>query len=202
MKLCLIAIEDGRGLVHEQAWASLREMLPVTPDAVVRIDDRDHKLGFDGAVREAWRQARDTRCDYVFHAELDFTYNQPIPLEPMIHVLDANACLSQMSLLRQPVNHEERAAGGIVQLNPDQYEERTDGIHVWTETTRFSFTTNPSVYHAGMCGLPWPDAPESEGKFSGLLRELGFRTGIWGGKWDAPRVHHIGDERAQGATGY
>jgi hypothetical protein len=56
---CLLRIGDGRDDDHERAWESLEQMLP-SPDHIVTIDDRDHKLGFAGAIAEGWRQVRET----------------------------------------------------------------------------------------------------------------------------------------------
>lgn len=196
MGVCLLQIGDGRTEYHDQSLASIAEMLPA-PDAVVTIDDSDHRLGFTGAVIEGWRQVLETGAEYVFHAELDFTYNEPVPLDRMIGVLDRRPYLIQLSLLRQPVNAAERAAGGIVQCAPDDYHEVHDGGDVWLEQRRF-FTTNPSVYRTDLCRRGWPNVEHSEGVFTAQVRDPDpdVRFGIWGAKWDPPRVHHIGGERA------
>lgn len=197
MSICLLLIGDGRDDYHAASRASLSEQLP-TSDHVVEIDDRDHLLGFTGAVAEGWRQVLATGADWVFHAELDFTYTEPVEIDRMIAVLERHPHLTQMSLKRQPVNHEERAAGGIVELHPRDYVERHDESDIWTETKRFAFTTNPSVYSTRLCELGWPLEQHSEGVFSWRLLQADpeRRCGIWGGKWDPPRVLHIGDVRA------
>ncbi|MEH3055545.1 MAG: hypothetical protein PGN13_16330 [Patulibacter minatonensis] len=197
-----VMIGDGRYEYHDKAATSLASSgVLARAGHVVQIDDRDHVLGFRGAMALAWRLAAATGAKWVFHAELDFTYPAPVPLDDMIAVLDENPHLSQMSLKRQPVNAEERAAGGIVELSPDEYLQFGDGRgYRWIETTRFSFTCNPSVYRAELCELGWPDAEHSEGLFSARLRGQGLRTGIWGELYDEPRTIHIGDVRA--GTGY
>lgn len=195
MRWCLVQIGDGRTEYHEAALASIAEQLP-EPDHVVSIDDSDHRLGFTGAVIEAWRQVRETDADFVFHAELDFTYNEPVDIERMAAVLDRTPHLVQLSLLRQPVNDEEHAAGGIIQCAPDDYTEITVGADVWLEQRRF-FTTNPSIYRASLCNHAWPNVKHSEGVFTHqLLADPAVRFGIWGAKWDPPRVTHIGHQRA------
>lgn len=195
-KVCLLQIGDGREDYHRRARVSLAERLPPV-DYVVEVDDSSHELGFTGAVIEGWRRVLETDADYVFHAELDFTYDEPVELDRMIGVLERRSYLVQLSLLRQPVNEAESAAGGIVQMSPDDYVEVRDGEDVWLEQRRF-FTTNPSVYRTELCRRGWPNVKHSEGIFTAHVRDPDpdVRFGIWGAKWDPPRVTHIGDQRA------
>lgn len=198
-RVCWLLIGDGRDEYHDRSLMFLQEMVP-PPAAVVRIDDRDHKLGFAGAIAEGWRQVLDTGCEYVFHAELDFTYQQPVPVDAMVDVLDVRPYLVQMSLMRQPVNASEKKAGGIVQQNPNAFAEFTCGKHSWMEQ-RVYFTTNPCVYRASLCRRGWPQVENSEGVFTHqLLKDPIVRFGIWGRKFAPPMVHHIGDVRS--GTGY
>lgn len=192
MSVCLLITTDRPDCLA-RSLPSLGKMLP-EPDQVVIVNDAAHQLGFTGAVAEGWRRVLATKCDWVFHAEDDFIYNEPVDLERMIACLQRNRHLTQMTLKRQPVNEEECAAGGIVEAHPEQYVEMHDGTDTWTETDRFLFSTNPSVYSARLCDLGWPDESESEGRFGALLRYryADARCGIWGGKFDPPRVEHIG----------
>lgn len=192
----LLVIDDGRGTL-DACRESIAENLPPFEHEVL-VDDSAHGLGFDGAVREGWYRVLEMEAEYVFHLESDFLLNERVPLGRMIGVLRRQPQLTQMSLLRQAVNHEERAAGGIVHAHPDQYHEVTESGDTWTQTERFIFTTNPSVYSTEMCKRLWPNAPESEGRFGAMLRRENpsLRCGIWGGKWDEPRVEHIGHRRA------
>ena len=157
--------------------------------------------GYTGAVQQAWAEALKTGADYVFHCELDFTYNEPVDLPRMAAVLDRRPDLVQLSLKRQPVNNEEVAAGDFVALHPDDYHETFDGGDVWLQQKRF-FTTNPSLYRMSLVERGWPRGRYSEGKFTGrYLRDYPEHWfGIWGKKWDPPRVTHIGDIRT--GTGY
>lgn len=102
--------------------------------------------------------------------------------------------LVQMALIRQPWNDEEKAAGGIVALLPDVYEQQRAGGHAWREHRRH-FTTNPCIYPRWVAERGWPDRPESEGHFGIelLASNPAFRSGYWGEgeEW----VTHIGDVR-------
>lgn len=195
MTVCWLMIGDGRDEYHERSLASAKRHIP-RPDFTVVVDDSAHELGFAGAIAEGWRRVREIGPDWVFHLELDFTFDAPVPLDRMIAVLKRNPYLVQMALKRQPVNPDEQAAGGIVELDPDSFEQRTSGGDIWTEHRKF-FTTNPSVYPAALCAQPWPQESRSEGLFSlKLFEDPKARSAFWGAKFDAPLTHHIGDERA------
>ena len=189
MSVCLLFITDGRSYAAA-TLASAAEMLPPLDCAVI-VDDTDHAMGFDGAIRAGWEGVLRTNADYVFHLEDDFTFEEPVPLEQMRQVLETKRTLAQIALKRQPWNAEERAAGGIVEQHPDDFQEVRG---TWTEHERF-FTTNPCLYPRWLCEKGWPEGPESEGRFTIRLRDEGFRFAYWGGKFDPPRVAHIGTER-------
>lgn len=195
MTVCQIWIRDGRDEYHERAIASIWKMIPL-PDELIIVDDREHKLGFTGAVHKAWTEALKTGAEYVFHCELDFTYNEPVDIAAMAAVLDRHSELVQLSLKRQPVNRDERAAGDFIALHPDDYHEVTEDGDTWLQQRRF-FTTNPSLYRMSLCERGWPLEEHSEGKFTGYYRRdhPDHWFGIWGRKWDPPRVTHIGDHR-------
>ena len=194
MSVCLLRIADGRDAYHDACWESASQMLPPF-EHIVTIDDREHKLGFAGAIAEGWRQVLRTGADWIFALEMDFTFVEPVPLDRMIAVLERKPYLAQMSLLRQPCNDRERAAGGIIQTSPGDFEQVTDTGDVWVEQ-RVYWTTNPSVYSTGFCAQGWPQVERSEGAFTArLLEDPAVKFGIWGAKWDAPRIEHIGADR-------
>ena len=198
MSVCLLVIHDGRHDYLERTIESANDHLPMDVfDQVVTVDDTDHKLGFAGAVQHGWEQVE---TEWVFHLEGDFTFNENIPIHRMIRLLQDRPYLAQVALKRQPWNPQEHRAGGIVELHPGDFHEVTDGEVVWTEHRRF-FTTNPSVYSSRLCRGGWPQEPHSEGMFTHrLLTDPLLRFAFWGGKFDAPKVEHIGHERA--GTGY
>lgn len=197
MSIALLRIGDGRDDYHDRSFASAVENLPKV-DAVVTVDDRDHKLGFAGAIQQGWEDILDLGADYVFHLELDFTFCEPVDLHAMIDLLERQPHLAQVSLKRQPWNERERAAGGIVEADLDDFTEQRDDQAVWTEHRRY-WTTNPSVYSTRWCQLGWPQEPQSEGVFTHmLLTDPLLRFAIWGGRHDPARVTHIGDLREGG----
>lgn len=153
------------------------------------------RQGFGGAIRSAWAYVKVRPERFVFHLEDDFTFNEPIDLPAMQHVLDRNPGLVQLALRRQPWNDAERSAGGIVEQHPDDYVDCSDGISDWLEHRRF-FTTNPSMYRRALTEKEWPEGEHSEGVFGLQLCESpGIRFGFWGERTDPPAVHHIGDHR-------
>lgn len=197
MTIALLLIGDGRDEYHDRAIASLNESVPVGFEfsSVVKIDDRDHELGFAGAIAAGWAEVAASRAEWVFHLEADFTFHQTIAFDRMVAVLKRRPYLAQLVLKRQPWNESERAAGGIVEQCPADFRQVFDRGDLWTEHRRF-FSTNPCLYSAALCRQGWPQIPESEGIMTHrLLADPDLRFAFWGGKFDAPLVEHIGQER-------
>jgi len=166
-----------------------------SPHEVVLVDDREHRLGFAGAVQAGWDRILETDAELIVHLEGDFVFNERIDLEAMA-ALVRDSHISQVALKRQPWNEAEKAAGGIVELDPDSFEEGQHDGHAYTAHRKF-FTTNPSIYRRDIAERGWPQEDRSEGKFSiELFKDPHVVSTFWGGKFDAPKVHHIGDERA------
>lgn len=195
MRVCLLVLDDGREDYLERGMASARKFLPVERMQLVVIRDDDHKLGFAGAIQEGWRLALGTGAEWIVHLESDFTFNRAVPLEDMISVMGGH--LTQMSLIRQPWNDEEKAAGGIVALHPDDFTSVSENGHTWLEHTRY-WTTNPSVYPRWVAERGWPQMPFSEGVFGAELFgcDSKLRAGCWGRgeEW----VTHVGQVRGGG----
>lgn len=154
------------------------------------------RQGFGGAIREIWDVLRKrSAADYIFHLEDDFTFNRPVPLDDMIEILDEQPELAQVALRRQAWNSHEIRAGGVIEVNPDAYTERLGHFHSYLEHDLF-FTTNPSLYRRSLLDNEWPEGANSEGRFTGWMRDLNYRFAYLGERSDPPWVHHIGDERA------
>lgn len=191
MTVGLLLISDGREDYLEQTLASVEENLPDF-DQVVHIDDTAHELGFAGAIQAGWDRIT---TDYVFHLEQDFTFNQPVPVDRMVEVLQAHPHLVQLALLRQPWNAVERAAGGVWQQHPDSYTHHGLGEYRWLEHCRH-FTTNPCLYPRWVADRGWPQTGQSEGLFGLRLfgEDSSRRAAYWGAgeEW----VTHIGQERS------
>lgn len=133
--------------------------------------------GFCGAVSALWDLAAEADTDYVFWLEHDFVFTRDLDLRQLADVLDDFPQLAQMHLIREPVNERERRAGGIWNLQPDDYEPRGE----WMEH-RIYFTTNPSLMRTQfMRENRWTaETVECEGKFGWALREQGYSSGAWG----------------------
>lgn len=193
--VCLLLIDDGRADYYERATLALAELAPAF-DETVQVLDHSHDLGFAGAIAEGWARVKQTGCEWVLHWESDFVPIEPVPMAKLVALLMRRPHLAQVSLLRQPWNERERAAGGIVAADPADFTDCHDGEASWVEHRRY-FTTNPSVYSVSLCSLGWPEAPESEGRFTHrLLTDPSLRFAIWGARDDPPRVMHIGEQRA------
>lgn len=237
----ILFITDGRHGCLARAWASAMQNVVANIGRIGRVwiytdsakpEDRRHtqatyssdtvfwhpegRQGFGGAVRYAWEHvAANSDATHLFHLEDDFTFNRPVPLGDMAAVLDAHPYLAQMALRRQPWNAAEIAAGGVVELQPDEFVEQSwwqyvdrptvgpdPQVHLWLEHRLF-WTTNPALIRMDHIRQhPWPDVAQSEGVYTLQLTgaDPDLRFGYWGSRDSGEWVHHIGDERV--GTGY
>jgi hypothetical protein len=164
----------------------------------------DQRLGFSAAIGAAWSVlSGHSKADYVFHLEQDFTLNRALDLGELADVLRDQPHLAQLALRRQPWSEPERAAGGIVEMNPGAYVEQTDPAgRSWLEHDQW-FTTNPCLYRRTLTGTTWPVLRHSEQWFTLRLRAVGtpeigpdqVRFGYWGARDSTPWVEHIGHDR-------
>ena len=203
MSTCLLIIDDGREDYLDRCLESASVYLPPM-DACVMVSDPDHELGFAGAVQAGWDGVLETGCEWVFHLESDFVFTHPVPLDGMRTIIEGSNAhgpnpretILQVSLLRQAWNERERAAGGLILADAEDFRT-VHCVGVYTEHRRY-WTTNPSLYRTAICERGWPQVPNSEGVFThGLLAEHPKnRFAIYGSWNDPPRCWHIGETRA------
>lgn len=226
MSIALLVITDGRQDYLARTVASAVEQLsgPVTEWWMYDdTGDADHRAylaaeyprfrhinagprqGFGGAIAAAWRHLdAHSAADWVLHVEQDFVFNRAVDLGELSTVMADHPYLAQMALRRQAWNAAEQAAGGVVELHPDAYEEHQDAGWTWLEHRLF-LTTNPNLYRRSLCALGWPTGEQSEGRFTAQLLERGLpwgvpsaavRFGYWGARDSGVWVEHIGHDRA------
>lgn len=179
------------------------------------IAPRERQAGFCTATREAWAVAAQGDHDYVLWLEHDFEITRPVDVQRLAAVLDATPKLAQMALMRNAVNEEERAAGGLFESRRAQYELRhtcvdrevedwhcdarieTHSFAPWLEHRAY-LTTNPCLMRRDfMEAHPWPDYTEQcEGRFGLDLVAEGFTFGVWG--TGEPWCRHIGERTGFG----
>lgn len=136
----------------------------------------------------AWPGPEGVDIGYVYWLEHDFLHSQYIDLRLLAGALEEKPYLAQMSLMRQPVNEVEVAAGGLVESRPDEFEF----MGRWLEHRSY-WTTNPSLFPRSIAmGRSWPTQPKCEGIFTAslLADRPETRFGVWGN--GEPRVEHIG----------
>ena len=215
-RVAVLILGDGRDAIRRQTVRSFLEHARGYHLAdVVEVDDRDHTLGFCGAIqygwralieRERWRRScgGDGGWEYVFHLEEDWLFNRSFDVREMVQVLDGGTVV-QCALKRGPVNEVERNAGGLVEQWPDEYETcghvaAGDGIDAsWLEHRLF-WTTNPCLYRMSLLSLyEWPDGPACERAFTDVCLEDGWRFAFLGAHGDKPWITHNG---ARTGTGY
>lgn len=221
--IALIVMTDGRREYLTQTLAGIDANLvgPITTRVIYDDSgDADHRdwllktfplydvwwhherLGFAGAYRSMWSSLRGYgREPFIFSIEDDIVITRPVNLLELATVLAGRPHLAQMALRRQPWNDTERAAGGVVEANPDGYQEMTNGPDTWLEHRLF-WTTNASLYRRDLVDrYDWPEGPESEGHFSAtLFADPVVRSGYWGARDSGAWVEHIGTERV--GSGY
>lgn len=211
-RIALLTIGDGRDRLLQETIGSLETYVQPRPDfaCYIHVDDRAHELGFGGAIQEGWRRLRERAdaFDYVFHLEEDWRFDRPLDLAAMTDLLDAYPALAQVALRRGAVNAAERAAGGVVEMWPREYLEKSlfpggsneagSIEYPWLEHGLY-FTTNPCLYRRDLIeAFDWPDGPGSEAAFTHHLRSYGYGFALWGARRDGPWITHTGTDRRTG----
>lgn len=159
-----------------------------------KIVIHEARKGFAGAYHSAFN-AVSPESEYTFILEDDFTFNEPIDLMKMVDILRWNPKLCQVALKRQAWNKAEIKAGGIVECDPDSFEDQTFWDLTWCEHRKF-FTTNPSLVPMWVIQKGWPLCERSEGVFTHeLFKDPEVKSAYLGHKFDNPKVHHIGEVR-------
>lgn len=183
-------MHDDSGDEANRQW--LQEEFP----AFIQIGQGPRR-GFGGAYSFAWKTLASQSAEKFFlFLEDDFTFNREVPLEAMAQVLDENPHVYQMALRRQAWNSEEKAAGGVIERWPDNFQQEEGWI-----SHRMFFTTNPSLYRKSLIQeRTYPDVKDAEGHFSLsiLNSDPDAIFGYWGKKEDDPWVSHIGVQRSGG----
>lgn len=162
------------------------------------LEESFKQEGFCEATRKLWALCQAARSEWIFWLEDDFVFKRAVRLEELSYTLEREPRILQMSLLRQPVNPQEKAAGGVLKVHPERFKRMGSGSSTWFESPYW--TTNPSLFSRGNAQrFDWPAGPECEGAFAINVREIEpqARYGVWGAGdvW----VEHIG--RREG-TGY
>lgn len=221
-RVALLVIGDGRDRLQVETLQSFARAVGAKQlgnliVAKVTVDDRQHALGFCGAIQAGWAELRrlheEEPFDYVFHLEEDWAFNRPLDLAAMARCLDLRRDhaeppilapdLAQISLRRNAVNSAEITAGGLVELWPDEYLDTshgdgTDGGELHYLEHALYFTTNPSLYRYSLLAHPWPNPPGCEREFTEQLLERGYHFAVWGERGDEPWITHTGHRTGRG----
>jgi hypothetical protein len=216
LAFALTVTTDGRGDYLLQAIDSLRVSLDPWPEWRVVVDDsgdsaygimlhrryepdfticpHSSRRGLAAAVRLAWTLALATPARYVFHAEDDFIYREPVDLAGMARLLDENPHLAQVVLKRQPWGEQEIAAGGQIEVAPDEYVDREGFVE-----HRRLFSFNPSLIRREAIELALAEPGDGlERGITDTLLAHGYSFAYYGARNDGPRCEHIGVRRSEG----
>lgn len=189
----VVVVSDRGDLYLPECLDNLSEVLPEAQ--VMLVNDEAHRLGMAGAVRHGMEMALSAGYEYVLWVEEDFRFHQRPPLEEMRTILDIEFMCSQVVLKRQPWSVEEHQAGGIVEMYPGDYTDRTTGDIEWLEHRRI-FSLNPCLIPRWVLERGWPDGNEAEQ--TERLVSSGAHFAFYGKREDPPLVQHVGHERGQG----
>lgn len=211
--ITLFVLTDGRKEYIEQTIPSALSMLKGEISKYYMFDDSgdpeyrkwlrsnfpqfqilydSKRLGHAGAMITAWTYMKRVETDYIFHLEDDFLFNEPVPLDEMIDVLEDHPYLYEISLMRQPWWPFEVEAGGVIQVLPEAFTQKER----WIEHRRY-FSTNPCLYRKSLMNIGWTNCENSERIFCNKIidNDPNAQFGIWGQKDDKPKVFHIGNLR-------
>lgn len=190
--LLSVLTHDITETMATEAIESFLDHVSPKPQSVFLHCDNPQE-GFCKATRKLWERSSQSPHEFVFWLEHDFRFVREIDLLPLAGVLRRYLYLTQISLMRQAVNEQEKAAGGLYEAHRDDYDLKEG----WMEHL-ICHTTNPSLMRTEfMRENPWPDyRDQCEGRFSGDLRARGFSFGMWG----AGEIHveHIGERTGFG----
>lgn len=156
------------------------------------------RLGLGGCFRSALEVVMGTDADYAFMCEDDIPLLSDTILTPMADILDAHPNLAQLMLMRDPVNTEEIAAGGVYQLTPDEFTECTNGTDYFVTHKRW-FGFNPHLIKRTVIEHILANATNFlELGVTDALKPVGYQFGYWGRISDPPRCQSIGVTRSSG----
>lgn len=213
-KVSLIIITDGRREYIKQTIARLKDVVDYSFIEKIIVNDsgdinyhqflvdnfldfkiisHDQRSGLAHAIQTAW-SSYSSEAEYIFHLEDDFLFTEKPQIDLMISLLKNNKHLTQMALVRNPVNPPEEAVGGFVFQNLQDYVQK-EGFF---EHTRL-FTLNPSIYPTSTAHVGWPDQG-NEPDFTSKVLSINnsYKFAYFGDIYDAPRVFHIGHMRTPG----
>ncbi len=154
----------------------------------------DTPLGGAAAINAAWHHLEHLphSPDYVFHVEEDWTFPARVDVDEMVAILEADHWLAQVALRRQPAAGE--GPGGYIGDDPGGFTQAHLGESPYL-VHRKGFWLNPCLYPLRVTYGGWPDHGH-EHHFTRRLIDEGYHFGILGTHDDAPRVEHIGYDRA------
>lgn len=202
-KVALMVITDGRWDYLQDCLESAFEWLDWPFEQCVLVDDsaegrriaipgweiiqNPERKGLAGAIQTGWDALNDD-IEYVFHLEDDFIFPREVSIGSMLHLLEETPDLAQIALLRQPWSPEEQVAGGIIEMNPNDYTQIGHKI-----VHRRLFTFNPCIYPRWVTRY----RADLEAGLTAQLLDDDKQFAYFGEIGDEPRCTHIGIRRTR-----
>lgn len=164
--------------------------------------------GFCNTYADAWHEAVEEAfrfdCTHVLWLEADFVFERLVDVAALAELLRTAPGLAQVALMRNAVNEQEIAAGGLFESRRGEYEKFVVSVkqepvvhgarlrgYPWLRHRSY-FTTNPCLMTVDfMHAHPWPHyEAECEGLFTHDLLAEGLSFAVWGS--GEPWVEHVG----------
>lgn len=213
MRVCILIFNDGRNEYLRRTLSSFNEMVEINDCYKILIDDNplnrnqveidkivsdfnidqvilnDSNLGVFGTVQKAWRFIPQD-CEYVFHLENDFLFNEFVDVNELVEVLESSKKIFQIALLRQDWFAFEKKVGGIYKAYSPWSEMKIGKVDLVLH--RHYFTHNPCVYHKRYA---IQTSGYNEYGYMKVLRRVqqnGYCAYL-GTLKDKPKVTHIGE---------
>jgi N-terminal domain of galactosyltransferase len=207
-QIVLVCLTNGKRDTLAPTLASAEEMLSGPIGRRVICNDSGRPLDFDGwddvpigrrsgytrATKAALNIAVGSGQPWVFFLEDDFTFNEPIDLAHMQHLMEREPNLIQLSLKRQAWYPNEREAGGIIEAKPQAFWQEAGYV-----AHRDYWAQNPMLCRRSfLAEHDWPLVAGSERAFAHQIfrRNRDYVAGIYGRIEDPPRCTHTGQVRA------
>jgi hypothetical protein len=181
----------------------LRNHVSAINNTIVEINSNGKRLGYCATIKKLWEELLPKDTDYVFMLEDDWAFQRYLNIGAMIETLEAYPYLTQMALMRQPVNSEEVKYPSLWAKIPDAWTQKFAIINgretSWVEHDRF-WTMNPNISARWVTQSGWKNEPYCEGHFGGRLLQADRtrRSAYWGLIGEDPWVLHIGTNRKVG----
>ena len=144
-------------------------------------------IGLSYSIEKAWSRLPED-CDYIFHMEDDFVFNEKIKIDDLVQKFEKHKdLLFQITLKRQIWYHE---GDFIERIETGEVGKEYDGLILH----QYYFNLNPSLYPYWVTQEKFNHRPHESLTIGSLVKKYpNMQSSLWGKRKDPSLVHHIGD---------